>query len=150
MSIISALLTSKKKDHVKKRDLGAMKMKVGKQVKEPFDLTEDEFFDLLNKLRPAPKTIDIGKRKMVDGYIVLTVYSDGEMVHRTKPFLGTADEIQKKEEGLIEYYSELPILWPGCRGVLARHLGVEMDKAFQKKFDSYIKPGRLGKKLLDD
>lgn len=102
-------------------------------------LNQDSFEKLLTKYRPTNMDISVGRRTLGDGSRSINVFADGVVIHRTKPLKKNVTEQQLLaiEEELISYYSNPPRIWPGCRGVIAKHFGIKLDKDFHSWFDKF-------------
>lgn len=103
--------------------------------------TQEEFEQLLDKLRPHPKDIQViyhyGDNP--DQEYGATIYTDGQVRHVFE-VLERPDfkAFQNKVEKQVDFYRNPTRLWPGCRGQVARYLGEDIrDSSFHKWFDCF-------------
>lgn len=107
--------------------------KVTKVEKVPEDI--QEFSLMLDKLRPHYKKIEGRIQRDGDNKTAI-ILGDGVIIHTLdgsniddKDFLVEMGEI-------IDYYKNPPVMWPGCRGMVARHLGFQVGTVeFNRWFD---------------
>lgn len=100
--------------------------------------TTEQFEKVLRKLRPKYKKLEV---KINPGSAGL-IYGDGKLLHVVEES-GDGD-MEEEINRMVEFYQDLPLLHPGCRGKLAKHLGVQINRDFNRWFDSHA--NRLTKK----
>lgn len=97
--------------------------------------TVEEFSKLLDKLRPKIPEVEISRIDYEDD-VVLKVYVEGRYVRAVKvPKNAGEKQVEKRIDALMEKHTKAPLMWPGCRKSVARHLGCEVDRDFNVWFD---------------
>lgn len=135
-----------------KKVLGSSKNKpppVRKHVNDDnpiYDVDTLEKFDtLLDSLRPTYKCVEAtfiyeGENDCKVGAII---YTDGKLKHVIDPEEDRDIKSFKKEvDALIKEFKKPVRAWRGCRGTVARHLGVIVDKEFNFWFDGFLNSKR--------
>jgi hypothetical protein len=110
-------------------------------------LTIEEFNALLDKLRPHPERVEaIYQREGENiGVIIFTTIGGKRSTQYVlNPEPRNALEFEEEVSRIIEFYKNPPRLWPGCRGVLSRYLGIRMDKEFNRWFDAMVNAAKKG------
>lgn len=95
----------------------------------------EEFEELLENLKPRYDCIEARFQRGKAGSAGL-IYGDGQLLHIVDNH-GSEKELQEEVYSLMDYYRDLPTLWSGCRGAVAKSLDVPLDKDFNKWFDRY-------------
>lgn len=101
-----------------------------------FPGTLEEFRKLLDELRPSYSKVEARLRRQGRDVSAL-ILADGEIVHILEGGHLPPGEIEQEISNLLDFYRNPPTLWPGCRGDLARKLGVQVGTPeFNRWFDS--------------
>jgi hypothetical protein len=107
--------------------------------------TAAEFEALLTKLRPKPEKVEaIFQREgnEVGVLIYTTLLGERKLQYVLSPEVRNELAFQGEVETLVEFYKHPPRLWPGCRGMVARYLEVEIDREFNRWFDTLANADR--------
>ena len=101
-----------------------------------FPGTLEEFRELLDGLRPSYSKAEARLRRQ-GGDTSALILADGEIIHILEGSHLPPGEIEQEVGNLLEFYKNPPTLWPGCRGDVARALGVQVGTPnFNRWFDS--------------
>lgn len=110
---------------------------VKRQGMEDFPrLTRAEFKEVLDELRPAPSRVEVVyQRGELKDEVGALIYLDGKLKHVIEVERQNAQDFEEQVEDLVSFYRHPPMLWPGCRGALARKYGLVMTTEFNLWFD---------------
>lgn len=100
-----------------------------------FPDSPEGFRELLDRLRPSYKKVEARLRRK-GREVSAMIIADGEIVHILEGSQMSPGEFETEAANLVDFYKNPPILWAGCRGDLARELGVQVGTpCYNKWFD---------------
>ena len=107
--------------------------------------TPSEFNKMLDKVRPAPDKVEAVYQyegEEVGVMIYTTIDGERKLQYVLDPEVRNPHAFAEEVSTLMEFYRHPPRLWPGCRGQVARFLGVEIDRDFNRWFDTLANYGK--------